>query len=104
MAKARARSLPKNYEPQDADALCKCTICNSTATRAVYQHCHKKDAEAPDNKDREAMFTWEVPAYVDKDGALLKWRCPIHGCNEAVAAKLVKCGECGRTVYVGPRP
>ncbi|MBN2466319.1 hypothetical protein JXD38_11930 [candidate division WOR-3 bacterium] len=103
MAKARARSLPKKYEPEAADALWKCTNCDSTATRAVYQHSHKKDAQSAE-RNREAMFTWEVPAYVDKDGALLKWRCPIHGCNEAVAAKLVKCGECGRTVYVGPRP
>ncbi|GEM_PF-2105562 len=94
---AGAKKFPKKHEPAGAQAPWTCTNCHSTATRAVYQHCHKEDAE-PDEKDCEAMFTWEVPAYIDKNGALLKWKCPTHGCNEAVAAKLVKCGNCGQII------
>jgi hypothetical protein len=92
---AKPKKLPKKYEPNDATALWKCS-CGNDATRAVYQHCHQHEA-GPNEKDCDAMFTWEIPAYVDSHGKLCKMRCPL--CNDKdVAPVLVKCGDCRRIV------
>jgi len=95
---AKPKKLPKKYEPTGATELWKCTTpgCPSNATRAVYQHCHQHEA-GPDEKDCDAMFTWEVPAYVDSQGKLCKMRCPLCNAKE-VTPVLVKCGECRRIV------
>ena len=95
---ATPKRFPKEYEPAGAQ-LWKCTQegCGSTATRAVYQHGHKSE----DTSDGGAMITWETPAYVDANGKLHKWPCPL--CKKELAPVLIKCGNCRRIVKT-PQP
>jgi hypothetical protein len=92
-APAKPKRLPKKYEPAGA-VLWKCSRegCGSTATRAVYQHGHMP--ENPNDSERGAAITWEIPAYADANGQLCKWPCPL--CKEELAPVLIKCGECAR--------